>query len=42
VGAIYAAEQLWRQHHRGQAIAIMVASNGVMAIVAAHNAGTRR
>ncbi len=42
VGSIYAAERLWRQHHRGQAIAIMVASNSVMAIVAAHNAGTHR
>jgi len=36
--SIYAAERLWRDHHREQAIAIMVASNSVMAIVAARNA----
>jgi Domain of unknown function (DUF5658) len=36
--AIVAAEQLWRRHHRAQAIAVMVVSNTVMGVVAAHNA----
>ncbi len=36
--SIYAAERLWRQHHRGQAIAVMMVSNGIMAAVAAKNA----
>jgi hypothetical protein len=34
------AEQLWRNHHRREAVAAMVISNGLMAYVAAHNAGT--
>jgi hypothetical protein len=45
VVSIYVAERLWRRHHRGQAIALMVASNGIMAAVAANNAsivGARR
>jgi hypothetical protein len=37
VTTIYFAEQLWRQHKRGQAIATMVAANAVMGAVAAHN-----
>jgi hypothetical protein len=37
VGVIYLAERLWRQHRRGQAIGVMLASNGIMAAVAAHN-----
>jgi hypothetical protein len=36
--SIYAAERLWRQHHRGRAIALMVVTNGIMAAVAAKNA----
>jgi hypothetical protein len=36
------ADQLWRQHHRGQAIALMVISNGVMAAVAAKNTSVLR
>ena len=39
---IAVAEQLWRTHHRGQAIAVMVISNGVMAAVAAKNASVLR
>jgi len=35
---IYAAEQLWRQHHRKQAIVTMLVANGLMAAVAARNA----
>lgn len=35
--SIYMAERLWRQHRRGQAIAVMLASNGLMAVVAANN-----
>jgi hypothetical protein len=37
---ILVAEQLWRNHHRGEAIAAMVMANGLMAYVAAHNAST--
>jgi uncharacterized protein DUF5658 len=36
--SIYAAERLWRQHRRGQAIAVIVVTNGIMAAVAAKNA----
>lgn len=35
---IVLAEQLWRTHHRGEAIATMVVANGLMAYVAARNA----
>lgn len=35
--SIYVAERLWKSGHRGQAIAMMVVSNGVMAAVAVHN-----
>ena len=41
-GTIVVAERLWRQHHRAQAIGMMIASNGVMAVVAAHNASVIR
>ena len=37
VTTIYFAEQLWRQHKRGQAIITMVVANAVMGAVAAHN-----
>jgi hypothetical protein len=36
-GSILAAEQLWKNHHRMGAIGMMVASNVMMGIVAAHN-----
>jgi len=35
---IYAAEQLWRQHHKTQAIATLLVANVTMGIVAARNA----
>ena len=38
VASIMAAERMWRGHNRIGAIAVMAASNGMMAIVAAHNA----
>ena len=41
-GSIYVAERLWRQNHKGQAIALMVATNGLMAAVAAHNTSVMR
>lgn len=34
---IYTAERLWRNNRRGHAIAVMLLSNGLMAVVAAHN-----
>jgi hypothetical protein len=37
-GSILVAERLWRDRHRAGAIALMAVSNGMMAIVAAHNA----
>ena len=40
--SIFVAERLWRANHRGQAIALMLVSNGVMAAVAANNAGILR
>ena len=36
--SILLAERLWKDHHRVAAVAAMVASNGLMAWVAAHNA----
>lgn len=36
------AERLWRDNKRGQAIALLVVSNGVMAAVAARNASVLR
>lgn len=36
--SIMAAEQMWKRHNRTGAILTMVASNSLMAIVAAHNA----
>jgi hypothetical protein len=38
VVTIAVAEQMWRDHHPGRAIVLMVVSNGVMAAVAARNA----
>jgi len=40
--SIYMAERLWHQHRRGQAIALMVASNVIMASVAVSNASIMR
>jgi hypothetical protein len=40
--SIYAAERLWRDKKRTQAFLLMVASNGVMAYVAQHNARVLR
>lgn len=40
--SIYAAEHLWKQHRRAQAIGVMIASNAIMAAVAAHNAALVR
>ena len=42
VTTIYFAEQLWRQHKRGQAIMTMVVANAVMGAVAAHNMSVLR
>jgi len=36
--SIMAAEKMWKSHNRVGAIVVMAASNGLMAIVAAHNA----
>ena len=40
--SIFAAERLWRQHRRAEAIAMMVAVNGVAVAVAARNASVTR
>lgn len=42
VGAIAAAERLWKQNRKSAAVAVLVASNAVAAIVAARNANTLR
>lgn len=42
VGAIYAAERLWKKNNKAAAVALMVVSNGVLAVVAANNARTLR
>lgn len=42
LATIAAAETLWRSHHRGQAIAMLIVSNGLMAAVGAHNAALLR
>jgi hypothetical protein len=36
--SILAAEQLWKGNHRAGAIGLMIASNVMMGMVAAHNA----
>jgi hypothetical protein len=38
VASILGAERLWKEDHRVAAVMMMVASNGMMAAVAAHNA----
>jgi hypothetical protein len=40
--SIFAAERLWRQHRRAEAIVMMVAVNGVVMAVAARNASVTR
>ena len=40
--SIYTAERLWRGHHRIGAITLMAVSNGLMAIIAAHNVAVIR
>lgn len=40
--SIYVAERLWRQHRRGQAIALMIVSNGLMTAVATSNRSVLR
>lgn len=42
VGTIIAAERMWKNNNKMGAIAVLVASNGVAAIVAARNASTLR
>jgi hypothetical protein len=42
VGSIYMAERLWKRRQRGPAIAVMVLSNAVMAVVAVRNAAVLR
>lgn len=41
-GTILAAERLWKNNHKAAAIAVMVASNGIAAMVASKNARTLR
>jgi hypothetical protein len=36
--SIMAAERMWKDHNRVGAVLTMVASNGLMAVVARHNA----
>jgi len=40
--SIMGAERLWKDNHRTAAVMIMVASNGLMAVVAAHNSTVLR
>jgi len=42
IGTIAAAERLWKRDKKAAAIAVLVVSNGVAALVAARNAGTLR
>jgi hypothetical protein len=35
--SIFMAERLWRQNRRGQAVAVMLLTNGLMTAVAASN-----
>jgi hypothetical protein len=36
-GSVFMAERLWRKNHKAGAIAVMLVSNGMMAVVAARN-----
>ncbi len=40
--SIFAAERLWRSGHRGQAIGLMIVTNGIMAAVAVRNGAVLR
>ncbi|MGE0704681.1 MAG: DUF5658 family protein [Vicinamibacterales bacterium] len=40
--SIYAAERLWKQNRKKTAVIVMIASNGLMGYVAAHNASVLR
>jgi Domain of unknown function (DUF5658) len=42
MASIYAAERLWKQHRRVEAISTMVAVNGIMAAVAVRNGTVMR
>ena|SRR5579864_5049895 len=42
LSSVMISERLWKQHHRGQAIGVMLAANGIMAGVAARNAAVLR
>jgi uncharacterized protein DUF5658 len=41
-GSIFIAERLWQKHHKGRAIAVMLATNGLMAAVSVRNASILR
>ena len=40
--SIFIAERLWRGHHKPQAVAVMIITNGMMAAVSARNASVLR
>jgi len=40
--SIMGAERLWKDNHRTAAVMVMVASNGLMAVVAVHNSAVLR
>ena len=40
--SIFVAERLWRSHHKPQAVAVMIVTNGMMAAVSARNASVLR
>jgi|ERR1051325_4806448 hypothetical protein len=40
--SIVAAENLWRQGHKGHAIILMVATNSILTVASAHNASVLR
>lgn len=42
MASIMSAERMWKDNHRVAAVIMMVASNGMMAAVAAHNASVLR
>ena len=35
--SIFAAEKLWKDHHRRKAVGVMLISNAMMVVIAAHN-----
>jgi hypothetical protein len=41
-GSIFIAERLWKKHQKGRAIAVMLATNGMMAAVSVRNASILR